>query len=729
MKRHAKIDGPQTDRRLDGMAQGVLGQPLDRPDGPLKVTGRATYAAEVRLDRMVHGVLVRAPRVGTLNGFDTERVRGMAGVLAVLTEGLPRNSAQGAIAKSPPGNEGKAQYVGQPVALVVAETLEQATHAAWTLEVGIMPSIPVINPHAAPTEFPEKKQRDLGDLEAAMAEAAATLDETYHTPTLSSAPMEPHASIAEWDGERLTLHGAYQMLKFNRKQLAEALGIDPSAVRVLAPYVGGGFGSKLGISAEAVGAALAARMLGRPVSVVMHRRQVFEMTTRRSQTQQRIRLAADVDGHLLGIGHDALVSNLPGETFSEPVQQGTDFNYAAPNRKVVHEVARLNLIACGSVRAPGEAVGVTMFEVAMDEMAHRLNLDPVEFRLRNIPDHDPLDGKPFSSNMLAQALTEGAQRFGWRHQPPRSRREGEWWIGTGMSAAVRVNMLTESEARVTLTPEGRAKVETDMTDIGTGTYAILTQIAAEMLGLPVAQVETVLGDTDLPPASGSGGSFGAASSGSSVYLACLEIRSQIAARLGIAEEDLTLKDGHAIHANRTIPLSQILDAPITTEGHVEPGDSGKIARNATYGAHFAEVAVNDVTGETRVRRMLGTYACGRVLNVKTATSQCHGGLIWGIGMALTEELIHDPRDGHAVNRDLAEFHIPVNRDVPDLEVYLLPERDDWANPIQSKGIGELSICGAGASVINAIHAACGVRIRDLPATPDKVLAGLMQIES
>jgi xanthine dehydrogenase YagR molybdenum-binding subunit len=372
-------------------------------------------------------------------------------------------------------------------------------------------------------------------------------------------------------------------------------------------------------------------------------------------------------------------------------------------------------------------VGVTALEIAMDEMAETAGIDPVEFRVRNIPERDPSKDIPYSSNLLAKALKQGASRFGWaeRHTKPGALRDGEWLIGTGMASAVRVNILSESEAQVTLTADGRAIVETDMTDIGTGTYAILTQTAGEMLGLPISMVDTRLGDTDYPPASGSGGSIGAASNGTAVFLACEEIRKQICAKLQCADDELTLKDRHAIVANKRTQLTDVLAGEnLVGRGHVEPGKAEKKVRQASYGSYFAEVGVNEITGETRVRRMLGVFSAGRILNAKTARSQCLGGMTFGIGMALTEELIHDRRDGHVVNRDLAEYHLAVNADVPQIEVVLLEERDPWANPLQAKGIGELGICGAAAAVVNAIYNASGVRVRDLPATLDKVLDGL-----
>jgi xanthine dehydrogenase YagR molybdenum-binding subunit len=726
-----KLDTPETTDRLDAMAQGVLGAPLDRPEGPLKVSGRAPYAAEVLPEGVAWGVLVRATVArGRLADLRAEAVRSMPGVLAVLSDKrLLRNPAQGGAGKAPVQGVEEIAYVGQPIALVVAESFEQARHAALALTPAFEAEHAVVDPEApdAQTERPEKKQHDQGDLDRAMAEAAFAVDVTYRTPSHASAAMEPHAAVASWEGDRLEVRSSLQMLVYNRKELADAVGIEPDKVHLLSPYVGGGFGSKLGISPEAVAAAIAAQQLGRPVAVVLSRQQVFEAVMRRSETRQRIRLAADADGRLTGIGHESLVSNLPGESFSEPVTQATHFLYGGANRRIVHEVARVNRTCAGSVRAPGEAVGVTVLESAMDELAEATGLDPVELRLRNIPDRHPEEDKPFSSHTLARALRRGAERFGWDRRNPRpgQRREGEWLIGLGMASAVRVNMLAEAQARVTLLPGPRALVESDMTDIGTGTYAVLTQVAAEMLGLPATAVETRLGDTDLPPGPGSGGSRGAASTSAAVFRACEILRERIATRMGADASDLTLRDGRAIAGNRSQPLDEIVDPEgWSVVGHMIPGKVTEAVRQATYGSHFVEVGVSAVTGEVRVRRMLGVFAAGRILNEKTARSQCLGGMTFGIGMALTEEVVHDPRDGHIVNRDLAEYHLPVNRDVPQLEVEFLEERDPWSGPLQAKGIGELSICGSAAAILNAIRNACGVRIRDYPATLDKVLAGL-----
>jgi len=718
-----KVDGPCVDR-AETFAQGILGAGIDRPDGHLKVTGTAAYAAEDVPGDCAFGMLVRAPGQGAVQVLNADAVRAIRGVLAVIRDPrMIRNAAQGGANEAPVQGVETAAYVGQPVALVVADSFETARHAAQALKVRTGgPAGPVDPGAVAPEGAPDGQ----GDLGAAMTAAAHAVDVVYTTPSMTSAPMEPHAAVASWSGDRLTVRASLQMLKYNRNELADCLGVSPDKVRILSPYVGGGFGSKLGITAEAVAAAIAAQELGRPVRVVQHRRQMFETVTRRSETRQRIRLAADADGRLDGLGHEALVSNLPGEVFSEPVTQASHFAYAGPHRIVGERLARVHRPAAGSVRAPGEAVGVTAFECAMDELAHATGIDPVELRLRNSPGRDPERDIPFSSHMLADTLRDGARRFGWdrRDPSPRARRDGEWWIGSGMAAAFRVNVMNEAEARVVLTADG-ATVETDMTDIGTGTYAILTQIAGEALGLPADRVTVRLGDTDFPPGSGSGGSWGAASTGNAVWLAALEVRQELATRMGCDEHHLTLGDGQATCGDTRRSLAVLAGADsLVGHGHVAAGDAFENARQSTFGAHFAEVAVSDTSGEVRVRRMLGSFAAGRILNRKTARSQCHGGMTWGIGMALTEGLSHDRRDGHVVNRDLAEYHVPVNADVPPLEVHFVEERDAWAGPLQSKGLGELGICGAGAAVLNAIHHACGVRIRDLPATPDKVLAGL-----
>ena len=528
--------------------------------------------------------------------------------------------------------------------------------------------------------------------------------------------------------------------------------------------------------------AIAAKDLKRPVLVNMTRPQVMETTVRRTNTEQRVALGADKDGKIHTIIHNSIVTNLPSETFFEPVAVSTHFLYGGDNRQIKYEMARMNFTLTGSMRAPGEAVGQLALECAMDELAHALKLCPIELRKRNEPSEDPSKKIPYSSRKLLACMEQGAKAFGWdkRPQTPASRLDGDWLIGYGMACAARSNELKPSQARVSLLPSDKplgvlARIETDMTDIGTGSYTIFAQVVADMLGLPIDHVEVKLGDTDLPPAAGSGGSWGASSAGSSIYLACEALREKIAQSVGLHVDSIGFKQGNLYRqfehdpslaekigekinhtltdtldklAEKTglnsevsvdshdnvldweqvdtqLPLRSFLQqyAPhgLVANGEIEPGKTKKEYRHAGYGAQFAEVGVHRVTGEIRVRRMLGTFAAGRILNEKTARSQCFGGMVFGIGAALMEQIHHDKRDGRLCNHDLAEYQVCVNADVPDLEVIMLPETDPYANPLHSKGIGELALSGAGAAIANAIFNATGVRVRDYPITLDKLL--------
>lgn len=729
MTAHFKHDEPETRNALDHTTQGIIGQPLTRPEGFLKVTGTATYAAEYQIGGCLEGVLVTAAFAkGRVTSIDESSVAGMPGVIKVISdERLTARAAQGTANEAPKQKVCDVDYWGQPIALIVAETFEQARDAAKHLKFEFTADDDAIfDPSAAEAETKDGATRQ-GDLAHAMKQAQHSVDLTYTTEGHASAAMEPHASIAEWDGETLTVHASLQMLNYNITELADAMGLDEGKVRLLSPFVGGGFGSKLGLSQDVVAASVAAMDLGRPVRVVMSRQQVFQTIMRRSETTQRLRLAADADGRLTGFGHEALVSNLQGEAFAEPVTQSSDFLYAGENRLLQIEIARINRMTAGSVRAPGEAVGMPTLEAALDELAEKIGIDPVELRLRNIPEVHPSQGKPFSSRKLAECLEQGAEQFGWDYGPraARSRREGEWWIGTGVASAARVHNVGEAKARVTLQADGTALVQTDMTDIGTGTYTILGQIAGEMLGMNRDDVLVELGDTNHPRGPGSGGSWGAASSGSAVFIACEAICQDIASRLGTQKDGLTLKDGIASWSGGERSLTDILGGePLAKIGHYEPGDVSEDYACSSYGAFFTEVAVNHWTGETRVRRMTGAFGIGRVLNAKTARSQCLGGMVWCIGSALTESLLFDPTDGHLVNCDLAEYHVPVHRDVPDLDVIMVEERDGVASPIQAKGVGELGMCGGAGAIANAIYNACGARLHDFPMTPDRVLAAM-----
>ena len=724
---HFKQDKPADDNRLDDMKQGVLGKPMPRIEGMAKATGMAPYAAEYTVENCAEGVLVTATiSRGKVKRIDKDAALSMPGVLAVIDdERLATRPAQGTANEAPIQGPREIGYWGQPIALIVAETFEEARDAAKHLTVEYEAEDDAASdPEAVEPEEQEDETVHQGDLAHAMKSAAHSVDVTITTKGHASAAMEPHASIAEWDGDKLTVRASLQMLNYNITELADALDMEEENIRLVSRYVGGGFGSKLGVSEDVIAAALAAKEVGRPVRVVMSRQQVFQCVMRRSETKQRLRLACDEDGKLTGFGHEALVSNLPQEEFAEPVLQSSHFMYGGENRELMLNVARIHRMTAGSVRAPGEAVGMPALEGAMDMLAEEAGIDPVEFRLRNIPEKNPESGLPFSSHKLAECLKQGADAFGWDsgERTPRHTREGEWWIGTGMASAARVHNVSEAKARVTLKADGTTIVQTDMTDIGTGTYTILAQLAGEMLGLDAGDVLVELGDTEFPRGPGSGGSWGAASIGSAVYVACNAIRDELAKRAGSNDDDFQLADGKT-QSGKTIV--ELLDGEDISEvGHYEPGAIEDDYTAAGFGAFFAQVRVNRFTGETRVDRMLGAFGFGRVLNEKTARSQCIGGITWSIGVALTEALEFDPNDGHLVNCDLAEYHVPVHRDVPDLDVIMVEERDPVASPIQAKGIGELGMCGGAAAIANAIYNACGARVFDYPMTPDRVIAAM-----
>jgi xanthine dehydrogenase YagR molybdenum-binding subunit len=696
-----------------------IGRPLDRLDGPLKVTGGATYAYEYAGHGAVaYGYIVAAAigkgQVAHVDVGDAERAPGV--LLVVTKDNAPPQAPWGPadlpdrFARATPMlDTDKVPYFGFPVAFVVADTFEAAQAAAALVKVAYVPLPGDYDLHAAASraEDPgrvstgEAAVSAVGDFDGAFAAAPVRIDATYTTPYQHQAPMEPHATMAAWEGSKLTVHTAAQLTTSPRAGLARTFNIPKEDVRIVTRYVGGGFGGKLPYFADATLAAIAARMLRRPVKVAMTRPQMFHATTHRTASEQRVRLGAERDGRLTAYGHDALTHCARFDVYVEPACIAARMLYAAPNRLTRHPRAKLDLPQADSMRAPGDAIGLLALECAMDELAETLGLDPIELRLRNDTQTDPERHLPFASRHLAEALREGAARFGWhaRVARPASVRDGQWLIGLGVSSAIREDRLMSASARARLEKDGQLTVELAMTDIGTGTYTILTQIAADTMEMPVDRVRVRLGDTRFPPTAGSGGSFGANTSGAAVLAACRTLKAGLASGLREAEGSVTpaaLDDGYA---------------------------------HAGFGAQFAEVGVDRDTGEVRVRRMLGVFAAGRILNPKTARSQMIGGMTWGIGAALTEENHVDLRYGSFVNQDLASYHVPVNADVGAMDVVFLDEADPHGSPLGSKGIGELGICGAGAAIMNAIHNATGARIRDFPATPDKLLATLDALDT
>jgi len=498
-------------------------------------------------------------------------------------------------------------------------------------------------------------------------------------------------------------------------------------VRIFSRFIGGGFGGKLPVWADVILSVLASKVLQRPVKTTLTRQQMFHVTSHRPDTLQRVRLGAQRDGKLVAIAHEATCHSARLDDYLEPVVTSTRNLYAAPNRMTRQRRVKLDLPVADSCRSPGEAVGMPVLECAMDELAQALGMDPVALRIANDAKEDPEKHIPFSTRQLVACLEEGARRFGWKERNPQPGqvRDGRFLVGLGMASASRSNKLQQAKCQVRLGADGVLVARMSMTDIGTGSYTVFTQIASEMLGLPPQQVRMELGDSDFPPTAGSGGSFGAASAGSALYLACEELRRKLAQSAGIDPAQAEFADGHVRGGGKSASFAKLAgEAGITAEGEIKPGEMEKRYQQMAYGAFFAEVAVDTESGEVRVRRMLGVFASGRILNEKTARSQLLGGMIWGVGTALHEEAALDARHGFFANHDLAEYHVPVHADIPAIEAVILPEVDDKANPLKIKGLGELGISGAAGAVANAVYNACGVRVREFPITLDKVLAGL-----
>jgi xanthine dehydrogenase YagR molybdenum-binding subunit len=716
---------------------GILGQPIDRVDGPLKVTGTAIYAYEVRdAPNPAYGFIVPAPiGHGRIDRIDLTAAEKSPGVIKILTyQNVPAQGFDLHRKACPVMTSAKIAHYGDPVAFVIAETFEQARAAAYLVRIEVTEEKGKYSMagNAALAETPEEQQgspvdTSTGEFESAFAAAPVKLDELYTTPLQTHTMMEPHATIAMWDGDHLTLFTANQMLNQGQKAVAKTLKMETDRVRMVSRYIGGGFGGKLWVQPDAVLAAMGAKAIGRPVKVALTRQQIFHVTTHRSDTIQRVRIGMDHNGHILAIGHDCLSGNLAGQIDYEAGAEQTRSLYAGKNRQTRHRLVPLDIPIASSMRAPGEAVGLLALECAMDEMADRLGIDPVELRIRNEPAMDPTKKIPFSSRHLVQCMRQGAERFGWNRRNPRPGqvRDGRWLIGLGMAAATRGNPLMKSTASIRIDANGVATAKMAMTDIGTGTYTIMTQIAANMLGLPPHQVHVEMGDTDYPQASGSGGSFGAASAGSALFDACDQLRRKLAAAAGIDPDHAEFANGRVSGGGKSATLASLAGkSGISAEGGIEPGSLKTEYSQQSYGAHFAEVAVDADTGETRVRRMLGVFSAGRILNAKTARSQAIGGMVFGIGAALEEAIALDDRFGCFVNHDMAEYHVPVHADVPNVEAFFVEELDDKTNPLKSKGLGELGICGAGAAIANAIYNACGVRVRDYPITLDKIIAKL-----
>ncbi len=722
-----KFDTPAGTNPID---QGkVVGRPTPRIDGKFKTTGTAPYAYErhdVAPNQAYGYILGASIAKGTITSIDTAEAEAANGVIGIVSTLDHKPVPLGPMNTANLFGGGEVQHYHQAIAMVVAESFEQARAAAHLIRVDYARGegsfdLKRAAPSAEPVEDSEKRQ---GDFEAAFGNAPVTLDATYTTPDESHAMMEPFATIAAWEGDKLTVWTSNQMIQWNKRDLAKALDMPIEKVRVDSPYIGGGFGAKLFLRADAVVAALGAKQVGRPVKLSMQRPLTFNNSTHRAATIQRIRFGAGEDGKLTAIAHESTSGNLPGGGPESAINQ-TELLYAGENRLTAMRLAILNLPEGNAMRAPGEASGLMALEIAMDEMAEKLGMDPVAFRKANDTQVDPMNPeRPFSKRKMIECLDRGAREFGWerRNPQPGRNREGRWLVGHGMAVGFRNNLLMKSGARVRLSGDGIVTVETDMTDIGTGTYTILAQTAAEMMGLPIERIRVELGDSDYPISAGSGGQWGANNSTSGVYAACVKLREQVAQSLGFNSDEVEFADGQVRAGERSFPLGHAAaENDLTAEDSIEYGNLDKQFQQSTFAGHFVELAVDAYTGEAHLRRMLAVCEAGRILNPISARSQVIGAMTMGAGAALMEHLVVDKRFGFFVNHDLAGYEVPVHADIPHQEVIFLEETDPVSSPMKAKGVGELGLCGVSAAIANALYNATGARVRDYPITLDKYL--------
>ena len=730
---------------------GIIGRAVDRYEGPLKVSGTAPYAYEVETPSPpAYGALVTASiGCGAVIGVDDAAARAAPGVKLVWHvfdppsgqgEAGAKAYVQGQAVADPVLVNPQVRYFGQPVALVVADTLENANAAAGLVQVRYREDAGDFAFDAGQAVATAQDQDShIGDFEAAFAASPVKLDETYSTPIQNHCQMEPCATTAWWEGDAVIVHTSTQMMKRPQHLLAETLQIHREKVHVLSRYVGGGFGGKGSNYEDLALAALAARDLKMPVKIAFTRQQMFNATVHRPATVQRVRLGATADGRLTALALMAATHCARNEPFIERAAAFARALYAAPNRLTGHRLQLLDVAVASAMRAPGEASGMMSLEAAMDELADQLGLDPIELRIRNEPDKHPETGQPYSARQLIECMRDGAEKFGWskRNPKPGQVRDGRWLVGMGMAAGIRGNFLLPARASLRVDADGIIRLRQGMTDIGTGSYTIIAQIAAETMGVSMDKVIVEIGDSGFAPAPGSGGQFGAASAGSGALAGGMALRAKLTEMavadpnsplFGAAPEAVDFRDGLITAENRSETLSALVarlsPQGVEAEGSSSPAPDIRDFASYSHGAQFAEVGVDTVTGEVRMRRMLGVFACGRILNAKTARSQITGGMIWGVGTALTETNRVDDRYGSLQNQDLGTYLAPVHADIVDLDAYFLPEVDDKANPLGIKGVGEAGICGAGAAVANAVYNACGARVRDYPITPERLLQAL-----
>ncbi|HXT17173.1 MAG TPA: xanthine dehydrogenase family protein molybdopterin-binding subunit [Gemmatimonadaceae bacterium] len=701
-----------------------IGQPINRADGVLKVCGEAVYAAEFPIENLAYGMLIQSTiGAGRITRIDTSEAERADGAIAILTadnaEKLPK---KGKGAFNPPAGrilsllqDHNVHYNGEPIGVAIAETFEQARHAAslvrfeyenGEVEADFESALARSYPYADKILGRDPPHTTRGEISRGLRDSEVCLDVVYRTPVETHNPIEPHATIAEWKGDELTLHDSTQFVYGVRRVVARTLGMPEEKVHVISQFAGGAFGSKGAAWSHVVLAAMAARHAKRPVKIVLTRRQMFGIVGARPFTTQHFEIGAMKDGTLCAMRHTATSSTSKLEEWLEPSTLATRVLYKVPNQNTSQHLVKLNTGTPTFNRAPGEASGMFALESAMDEMAERLGMDPIEFRLKNYAEEDPEEEKPWSSKSLRECYAIVADGFGWKHRDPkpRSMRENGVLIGMGMASSTYPVKQMPASAIARLTPDGIVEIRAATHEIGTGTRTIMPQIASDALGIPVDRIRLVLGDTTLPENPISAGSMTAASTGSAVHNAAVALRGML--------NDLGIQDLASHRPN----------AIVEARADAKPGEDAKKKYSMhAFGAVCVEVRVDPDLGTVRLSRVVGAYGGGRVLNPKTARSQIIGGIVYGIGMALLEDTLIDPRNGRYVNAELDEYHLPVNADVPHIDVTFVDEKDEHVNPIGVKGLGEIGITGVAAAIANAVYHATGVRVRELPITLDKVL--------
>lgn len=702
-----------------------IGEAVNRIDGLLKVTGTAEYATDYKISNTAYAVIFKSEiAAGKITEIDTSAAEKASGVLAVIThKNAPKLNEKGGIRGGGLLQNENVEYFGQTIGVVVAETFEQARAATRLIKVGYAKSeaktdFDKLMQSAAKPKDQNTQDAVRGNVETAFASADAKVEEIYETPIEHHQPMEPHATIAVWESdEKLVLYNGAQVVNGAQNAAAATLGLKPENVRIVTPHIGGGFGSKGGMWSNFILSAVAAKIVKRPVKLALTRQQMFNSVGLRQRNHQKLRVSATKDGKITAISHETTTHGAVSAEFIEPCGDCTKLMYDSPNSLISYRITPMNVIVPTFTRGPGKSTGSFALESAIDELAYKLKIDPIEFRIKNEPAKDPSNGKPWSSRKVVDCLKKGAEIFGWskRKLEPAQNRNGNYLIGYGVGCGTYPARQRDTSAIVKLTKNGndvKASIELAASDLGTGTHTILAQTAAEVLGLPLNKVGVKIGDSSLPPAAGSVGSVGASSFANAVNDACMQAMSELQAKSN--RQWLVAPN-----------VEQLMEASNLTEFQTRV-DAKPLPTANDYSAHsfnanFAEVWVNESTGMVKIPRFTAVTAAGRILNPKTSRSQILGGVIWGVGMALTEESLIDPRYGNFVTRSFGDYHIPANLDIGEIETIFIDEEDKFVNKMGVKGIGEVGIVGVAAAVANAIFNATGKRVRSLPITPDKLL--------